>query len=163
MIGGASMCLSVILLVNKFQCWLVRKVENNLRCKTFLYSTIEMTVSWKPWSFFFWVWKRNDRVLKTISALFFLSIYICLYICKHIGSYFTFTCTYVGHMCMLIFPVDGRIILRLRHCKAWCWGYFFFVWPLLFVRWQYRLSNFEKVQTGLWTGSRIYTLTYSWS
>ena len=45
MIGGASMCLSVMLLVNNFQCWLVRKGENNLRCKTFLYSTIEMTVS----------------------------------------------------------------------------------------------------------------------
>ena len=62
MIGGAFMCLYFILLVDKCHYWLVRKGEKNVRCKTFLYSTREMTVSWKI--LFVWVWKRNDCTMK---------------------------------------------------------------------------------------------------
>ena len=50
MIGVASMCLYVILLVNKFYCWFVRKVENNICCKNFLFIQ----------------YKRNDCVMKTL-------------------------------------------------------------------------------------------------
>ena len=37
MIGDTFMCLSVILLVDKCHFWLGRMVENNARCKTFLF------------------------------------------------------------------------------------------------------------------------------
>ena len=30
---------------------------------------------------------------------------------------FTVTCTYVSYVCMLIFPVEERVILRLYHYK----------------------------------------------
>ena len=62
--------------------------------------------------------------MKNISALFI--VYICLYICN-VGTYFIVTCTYVYYMCMLIFPVEGRVIPRLHHYKASCCGYLFYV------------------------------------
>ena len=43
-IGGSFMYLSVILLVNKCHFCLGRKGENNVCCKTFLYSTREITL-----------------------------------------------------------------------------------------------------------------------
>ena len=60
--------------------------------------------------------KRNDCITKTLSAL--VIVYICFYICKYVGAYFSVTSTYVCYMCMLVFPVEGRVILRLHNYKA---------------------------------------------
>ena len=54
--------------------------------------------------------------MKTLSAL--VIVYICSNICKYVGAYFTVTCAYVCYMCLLIFPVEGRVIIRLNHYKA---------------------------------------------
>ena len=157
-IRGSFMYLFVILLVNKCHFWLVRKGENNVHGKTFLYSTIAMTLSWK---LLFWLWKRNDCITKNISAL--VIVYIYSNICKYVGAYFTVTCTYVCYMCMLIFPIEGRVIIHLHHYKTWCCGCLFYLLTLLFVRWLSCLYMSKKFHMGLWTGFTIYTMTYSLS
>ena len=43
--GGACMCLSVVLPLNKCHYWLVRKGKYNGYYKVFLYCTIEMTLA----------------------------------------------------------------------------------------------------------------------
>ena len=63
--------------------------------------------------------------MKSLSAL--VVLYVCLYICKYVGAYFTVICTYVGYMYILIFPVEGGIIIRLHHYKAWCCGYLLYL------------------------------------
>ena len=160
MIGVSFMCLYVILLVNKCNFWLGRKWGNNVHCKTFLYSTREMILSWK---LLLWAWKINDWIMKTLSAL--VIVYICSRICKYVGAYFTVTCTYVCYMCMLIFPVEERVILRMHHYNACCCEYLFYVWPLPFVRWLSCFYISEQYHMDLWMGFRIYTLNLdlSWT
>ena len=59
----------------------IRKGEYNVRCKTFLYCTREVTISWNLLSC---VLKRNDLIIKLFLALYLVSIYVeYMYICVH--------------------------------------------------------------------------------
>ena len=46
LIVGISMCIFVVFLVNKFHYSLVRKLKNNMCCKTILYM-LEVVKKWK--------------------------------------------------------------------------------------------------------------------
>ena len=70
------MGLSVVLLVNKFHYWIVRKVKYNICRKTFLLSTIETTLSLK---LLFCIIKVNYFVIKLFLALCLVGM--CVYIC----------------------------------------------------------------------------------
>ena len=86
-IGGTCLCLSVIWLVIKFHYRLSGK--KNLRFKTFIYCTREMTLSWK---ILFCVLKRNDLITKIYLDLYLASIYVeYMYMCVH-------TCTMNLHV-----------------------------------------------------------------
>ena len=84
MIGVIYMCLSVILLVNNFYYWLAGMEKCNVRCKTFLYCTREITLSWK---FLFCMLKINYLVIKLFLELHLNRI--CAYICV------SWICTYM--------------------------------------------------------------------
>ena len=89
----------------------------------------------------FWVWKRNDFLMKNIFALVLEYMYI------QRGIYLCVTCIYAGILYIFIFPVEDRFTIRSCWYKAEHCGYLFSLWPLLFVRWRYRLSTFEFFNT----------------
>ena len=72
--------LSIVLLDHKCHYWLSRIIKDNINCKTFLYCTREINLSLK----LFLVLKRNDNVIKTLFALYLISIYVeYMYSCEH--------------------------------------------------------------------------------
>ena len=94
------MCLSIVLLVNKFHYRLIQKVKYNIRYKTFLCCTREMNISWK---LLFYVSKRNYFVTK---------LSVDPYLVKYISWIYVYVCTYLYHksarklwrMCISSFP-----------------------------------------------------------
>ena len=90
-IGCTCMCLYVVLLVNNGHYWLVWKVKDNINCKTMLYCTREITLSWKK----IIMLNINGLVIKLFPALYLVIIYIeymCVHMCimnlhVHSGAY----------------------------------------------------------------------------
>ena len=79
------MCLTIILLVNKFQYCLVWKVKYNVCYKTLRHFTREMTLSW---NLLFCMLNINDLLIKLFIFLYLVSIYVWIYL---------YVCTYVYH------------------------------------------------------------------
>ena len=81
MIRGAYMCLSAVLLVNTCHYRLVGMEKDNVRYKTFIYCTREITLSYK---ILFCEVKRKDHAIKRFLALYLGSIYVeYIYIFVH--------------------------------------------------------------------------------
>ena len=72
-IGGTCMWLSVILLVNKCNNWLVWKSKDNRHCKNLLYFIRETTMSWM---LLFIILNRNNLIIKLFVAMNLVGIYV---------------------------------------------------------------------------------------
>ena len=96
MTGGTSICLCVVLLVNKCHYLSTGREKDNVCCNTLLYCTREITLSWK---LLFCMLKINKLVIKLFFALYCFSI--CVYIC--VSWIFTCMVAYMYFMFSLLF------------------------------------------------------------
>ena len=82
MIGGTCMCLSFVLLVNKSHYWLGEKGKMlTFFVKPSLIIQEVESVTETPFLYVL----RNDSVIKTLSGLYLVTIFVCIYvyICVH--------------------------------------------------------------------------------